>query len=187
MIFVWSWNFFCCFWLKVYFLFTWLHSQCSFNVSQRCKNKRWKWQRCFDVAYRSSYQRCKSCNFVNLNVDINNVVWTLIWGCATSRRHINLKTKLKQHWKVCWECFEKHLWMSQIFIQSFWGIWHKNPWKVNEKESMFLKVAGVNWCNFAKNAKKKFSRFFIPDSVGCFIKTVFKIIHLSRAFAVTDS
>ena len=42
---------------------------------------------------------------VNFNVDIHNVVSTLIWRCATSRRHINLKTTLNRRWNVCWESF----------------------------------------------------------------------------------
>ena len=33
---------------------------------------------------------------VNFNVDIHNVVSTLNWRCATSRRHINLKTTLNR-------------------------------------------------------------------------------------------
>ena len=41
-------------------------------------------------------------NVANSNVDVHNVVSTLIWGCPTSRRHINLLTTLKQHWNVCW-------------------------------------------------------------------------------------
>ena len=43
-------------------------------------------------------------NVVHLNIDIHNVVSTLIWRCATSRRHINLKTTLNQRWNVCWVC-----------------------------------------------------------------------------------
>ena len=39
---------------------------------------------------------------VNFNVDIHNVVSTLIWRCATSQRHINLKTTLNRRWNVCW-------------------------------------------------------------------------------------
>ena len=39
---------------------------------------------------------------VNFNVDIRNVVSTLVWRCATSRRHINLKSTLNQRWNVCW-------------------------------------------------------------------------------------
>ena len=41
-------------------------------------------------------------NVVNFNVDVHNVVSTLIWRCATSRRHINLKTTLNRRWNVCW-------------------------------------------------------------------------------------
>ena len=42
-------------------------------------------------------------NVVNYNVDVRNVVSMVIWRCATSRRHINLKTMLNRHWNVCWE------------------------------------------------------------------------------------
>ena len=35
-------------------------------------------------------------NVVNYNADVHNVVSTLIWRCATSRRHINLKTTLNR-------------------------------------------------------------------------------------------
>ena len=38
---------------------------------------------------------------VNFNFDIHNVVSTLIWRCATSWRHIDLKTTLKRRWNVC--------------------------------------------------------------------------------------
>ena len=40
---------------------------------------------------------------VHFNVEIHNVVSTLIWCFPTSRRRINQKTTLKQHWNVCWE------------------------------------------------------------------------------------
>ena len=39
---------------------------------------------------------------VNFNADIHNIAATLIWRCATSRRHINLKTTLNRRWNVCW-------------------------------------------------------------------------------------
>ena len=45
----------------------------------------------FDVV-----QRC------NFNVDVHNVISTLIWRCVTSRCHINPKTTLKRRWNVCW-------------------------------------------------------------------------------------
>ena len=44
-------------------------------------------------------------NVVNFNVDVRNIVSTLICRCAMSRRHINLKTTLKQRWNVCWVTF----------------------------------------------------------------------------------
>ena len=44
-------------------------------------------------------------NIVNLNVDVHNVVLTLTSRCATSRRHINLKTTLKRRLNVCWVKF----------------------------------------------------------------------------------
>ena len=42
---------------------------------------------------------------VNFNVEICNVVSTLIWRCPTSRRPINQKTTLKQCWNVCLDRF----------------------------------------------------------------------------------
>ena len=42
-------------------------------------------------------------NVVNFNFDVHNVVSTLTWHCATSRRHINLNTTLNQRWNVRWE------------------------------------------------------------------------------------
>ena len=45
----------------------------------------------------------KLLNVVNFNVDVRNIVSTLIWRCATSRRHINLKTTLNRRWNACWD------------------------------------------------------------------------------------
>ena len=42
-------------------------------------------------------------NVVDFNVDVHNVVSMLIWRCAMSRRHINLKTTLNRRLNVCWE------------------------------------------------------------------------------------
>ena len=39
---------------------------------------------------------------VNFNNDVHNIVSTLSWHCATSLRHINLKTTLNRPWNVCW-------------------------------------------------------------------------------------
>ena len=41
-------------------------------------------------------------NVINFNVDVHNIVLTLIWRCATSRRHTNLKATLNRRWNVCW-------------------------------------------------------------------------------------
>ena len=41
-------------------------------------------------------------NVVNFNIDVHNAGSTLIWHCATSRRHINLTTTLNQRWNICW-------------------------------------------------------------------------------------
>ena len=94
-------------------VFIFLKCSCSysycFNVAQRCENLRGKWQRCFDVVQRCSNQRWNRhvdstlFNVVNFNVDVHNVVSTLIWRCVTSRRHINLKTTLKRRRNVCWD------------------------------------------------------------------------------------
>ena len=48
------------------------------------------------VIFATLFRRC------NFNVDIHNVVSTLIWRCAMSRCHINLKTRLNRRWNVCW-------------------------------------------------------------------------------------
>ena len=42
------------------------------------------------------------CNVVNFNVDIHNVVSTLIRHCPTSQCHITLTTTLRPCWKVSW-------------------------------------------------------------------------------------
>ena len=41
-------------------------------------------------------------NVVNFNIDIHNVVSTLIWHCLTSRRHTTLTKTLRPCWKVSW-------------------------------------------------------------------------------------
>ena len=75
------------------FFFKWSYSQRCFKVAQRCKNRRWKWQ--FNVEiYNVVSTLLKVVNF--------NVVSTLIWRCATLRRHINLKATLNRRWNVCW-------------------------------------------------------------------------------------
>ena len=38
------------------FIFKFSYSQSCFDVAQRCRNQRWKWQHCFEVALRCSNQ-----------------------------------------------------------------------------------------------------------------------------------
>ena len=61
-------------------------------------------------------------NVVQFNVDVRNVASTLIWRCATSWRHINLKTTLNRRWNVCWDpskcSLNKHIcsWHDKLII-----------------------------------------------------------------------
>ena len=85
----------------------WSYLQRCFNVAQRCENRHWKRQRCFElsnVQFNVETHNVVSTllNVVDFNVDVRNVVSTLIWRCATSRRHINLKATMNQCWNVCW-------------------------------------------------------------------------------------
>ena len=41
-------------------------------------------------------------NVASFKVDVHNVVSMLIWRCATSRCHINLKKTLNRRWNICW-------------------------------------------------------------------------------------
>ena len=41
-------------------------------------------------------------NVENSNVDVHSIISTLIWRCASSWRHINIKTTLKQRWNIFW-------------------------------------------------------------------------------------
>ena len=158
-------KYFFCFWLKVNFLFTWLHSQCSFNVARRSKNKRWKWQHCFNVVYRCSYQRwnrqrwihvvklCKSQRWHKqgcLSVDLRLCDVTTL--CQSKNKvEATLKCLLRMFWKTSVDESNIHSKLLRYLT--------KTPWKINEKESIFCKVEGVNWWNFAKNIKKCFQSF----------------------------
>ena len=61
-------------------------------------------RRCLTL-FNSTLNYTTLLNVVNFNVDLHNVASTLIWRCATSRRHINLKTTLSRCWNVCWDVF----------------------------------------------------------------------------------
>ena len=54
-------------------------------------------RRCLTL-FNSTLKYTTLLNVVDFNVDVRNVVSTLIWRCATSRCHINLKTTLNQCW-----------------------------------------------------------------------------------------
>ena len=57
-------------------------------------------------------------NVTNSNVDLHNVVSTLIWCCATSWRHINLKTTLKQHCNVCLEHYQSVYKFKKVHLKT---------------------------------------------------------------------
>ena len=81
------------------FFFKWSYWQRCFNVAQRCENRRWKWQCCFDVVQRCSVQRWKTQRCFNV---VLRCKFQLFQRCATSWRHIDLKTTLNRRWNVCW-------------------------------------------------------------------------------------
>ena len=72
-------------------------------------------------------------NVVNFNVDIHNVVSTLIWRCPTLCRHINLTTTLKQRWKPLHKKWSFPLKISSVNVTKyavtcgFGHIYWRNP------------------------------------------------------------
>ena len=64
----------------------------------------------------------------NFKVDIRNAVPTLIWRCATSRSHINLKATLNRRWNVCWEGWIFFCWKTfsnlQCLQKTIWGFFN---------------------------------------------------------------
>ena len=88
----WSSKLLFCFWIKVYFLLK------NSNFVSKLSNV---------VQFYVEKRNVVSTlfNAVNFNVDLHNVALMLIWRCATSRRHINLKTMLNRRWNVCWVNF----------------------------------------------------------------------------------
>ena len=67
----------------------------------------------------------RSCLTTPINVEMQNVVATLIWDCIKSRPYINQKTLLKQRWNVSWERTKKvwkkkKAWDSQLVFLELW-------------------------------------------------------------------
>ena len=94
---------------RLNFFFKCSYSQRCLDVAQRCENRRWN----------TKIHKVVSTllNVANFNVDVHNVVSMLIWRCATSLRHINLKTTLSWRWNVCWVNG------GELYKMHFLGIW----------------------------------------------------------------
>ena len=75
-------------------------------------------RRCLTL-FNSTLKYTTLLNVVDFNVDVRNVVSTLIWPCATSRRHINLKATLNRPWNVCWDTYCVFLIIPNIKKESF--------------------------------------------------------------------
>ena len=96
----WSSKVLFCFWFEAYFffqmvIFATLFRRCPTLWMTTLKMTTLFWR--FLTLFNS-----KLLNVINFNFDIHNVVSTLLWRCATSPRHINLKAKLNRRWNVCW-------------------------------------------------------------------------------------
>ena len=123
---LWSSKLLFCFWIDAYIFF-------QMVISQRCFDEK------HNVVSTLFY-------VVNFNVDIHNVVSTLIWRCATSRRHINLKATLNGRWNVCWiDSLPNTLKSSQatMWLQS-------SMWSLTEIDNVPFKCLPVRgdtpWC-----------------------------------------
>ena len=108
------------------------------TLFQRCRTL-WKltlkmttlFRRCLTL-FNSMLKYTTLLNLVNYNFDVHNVVSTLIWHCAMSRRHINLKTTLSWCWSVCWVHFsikKGRAPVSMHCLTSFLEIWKLNNHK----------------------------------------------------------
>ena len=75
-------------------------------------------RRCLTL-FNSTLKYTTLLNVVDFNVDVRNVVSTLIWRCATSRRHINLKTTLNRRWNVCWDSTLRYQILAILDLASF--------------------------------------------------------------------
>ena len=107
----------------------------------------------------------KLLNVVNFNVDVHNIVSTLIWRCATSRRHINLKTTLNRRWNACWDvnCIMAFLILFKcVTLNHFYSITSPVllPWLFtksnklwNKRKDNFLYIWSPQCINFIKEVE----------------------------------
>ena len=89
-------NIFCSFWT----FWKWSYSRFDvFDVITWSTFRRWSmlWKSTLKTAL--FWRNLTLFGVVNFNVDIHNIISTLIWHCATLRRHITLTTTLKR-WNV---------------------------------------------------------------------------------------
>ena len=107
---------------------------------------------------------------VNFNVKIHNVVSTLTWRCPTSRRRINQKTTLKQHWNVCWgtlSCnFSEHMFLPWFKVKYIFYVDKYISWaleNMTELNSLFqLTATGLlSSTGAAKGEVQQWSYFHI--------------------------
>ena len=81
---------------RVFFFFQMAIFTTLFDVAQRYENRRWKWQRCFDIVYCCSNQCWNRQCWFDVIQRLKLLRWFLVM-----RYHIKLKTTLKQRWKIC--------------------------------------------------------------------------------------
>ena len=101
-----------CFWIEAYYYF-FFEMVIFATLFRRCPTL-WKsklktttlFRRCLKLfnstlKYTTLFQRCRM----------------LIWRCATSRRHINLKATLNRRWNVCWVWrFSSSVWTIFVYF-----------------------------------------------------------------------
>ena len=85
-------------------------------------------------------------NVVNFYVDIHNVVSTLISRCATSRRHMNLKTTLNRRFWVTFglsRCFKREPGLK-IFI----SLYGEEKYSIHKRTERGSKIALIYFFKF---------------------------------------
>ena len=93
---LWSWQILFCFSIEVYFL---LKNGRIKTLFRRCPTLLKS-----TLKIATLFRSCLTL-FNSTLKNAHNVALMLIWRCAKSRRHINLKTMLNRRWNVCWVNF----------------------------------------------------------------------------------